>query len=73
MFHGSSGNRVGRGNGRVASAPGESRRFAVHIRTHPGSAPTVKQHLVAIRALCDWLVVHRVLPGGVEEAKAPLF
>ena len=28
------------------------------IRTHPGSVPTVKQHLAAIRALCDWLVVH---------------
>ena len=24
--------------------------------------PTVKQHLAAIRALCDWLVVHQVLP-----------
>ena len=35
---------------------------AAHIRTHPGSAPTVKQHLAAIRALCDWLVVHQVLP-----------
>ena len=28
----------------------------------PGSVPTVKQHLAAIRALCDWLVVHQVLP-----------
>ena len=35
---------------------------AAYIRTHPGSAPTVKQHLAAIRALCDWLVVHQVLP-----------
>ena len=35
---------------------------AVYIRTHPGSAPTVKQHLAAIRVLCDWLVVHQVLP-----------
>ena len=25
-------------------------------------APTVKQHLAAIRALCDSLVVHQVLP-----------
>ncbi len=24
--------------------------------------PTVKQHLAAIRMLCDWLVVHQVLP-----------
>ena len=30
---------------------------AAYIRTHPGSAPTVKQHLAAIRMLCDWLVV----------------
>ena len=29
---------------------------------HPGSAPTVKQHLAAIRMLCDWLVVSQVLP-----------
>ena len=36
--------------------------WAAYIRTHPGSVPTVKQHLAAIRALCDWLVVHQVLP-----------
>ena len=30
---------------------------AAYIRTHPGSAPTVKQHLAAIRMLGDWLVV----------------
>ena len=35
---------------------------AAYIRTHPGSAPTVKQHLAAIRVLCDWLVLHQVLP-----------
>ncbi len=35
---------------------------AAYIRTHPGSVPTVKQHLAAIRALCDWLVAHQVLP-----------
>ena len=28
---------------------------AAYIRTHPGSVPTVKQHLAAIRVLCDWL------------------
>ncbi len=32
------------------------------LRTHPGSAPTVKQHLAAIRMLGDWLVVSQVLP-----------
>ena len=36
---------------------------AAYIRTHPGSSvPTVKQHLAAIRALGDWLVVHQALP-----------
>ena len=35
---------------------------AAYIRTHPGSAPTVKQHLAAIRMLCDWLVVNQILP-----------
>ena len=35
---------------------------AAYIRTHPGSVPTVKQHLAAIRMLGDWLVVNQVLP-----------
>ena len=35
---------------------------AAYIRTHSGSVPTVKQHLAAIRMLCDWLVVSQVLP-----------
>ena len=35
---------------------------AAYIRTHPGSVLTVKQHLAAIRVLCDWLVVSQVLP-----------
>ena len=34
---------------------------AAYIRTHPGSAPTVKPHLAAIRMLGDWLVVSQVL------------
>ena len=34
---------------------------AAYIRPHCGSAPTVKQHLAAIRILCDWLVVSQVL------------
>ena len=33
---------------------------AAYIRMHPGSAPTVKQHLAAIRMLGDWLVVSQV-------------
>ncbi len=35
---------------------------AAYIRTHPGSVSTVKRHLVAIRMLCDRLVVSQVLP-----------
>ena len=35
---------------------------AAYIRMHPGSVPTVKQHLAAIRMLGDWLVVSQVLP-----------
>ena len=34
---------------------------AAYIGTHPGSVPTVKQHLAAIRMLGDWLVVSQVL------------
>ena len=34
---------------------------AAYIRTHPGSVPTVKQHLAAIRMLGDWLVVSQIL------------
>ena len=34
---------------------------AAYIEQHAGSAPTVKQHLAAIRMLCDYLVVHGVL------------
>lgn len=35
---------------------------AAYIETHPGSPPTVKQHLAAIRMLFDWLVVKQVVP-----------
>ena len=48
-----------RGLGLLAIAP---LHVAAYIGTHPGSAPTVKQHLAAIRVPCDWLVVHQVLP-----------
>ena len=48
-----------RGLGLTAVAP---LQVAAYIRTHPGSAPTVKQHLAAIRMLGDWLVVSQVLP-----------
>lgn len=34
---------------------------AAYIEKHPGSAPTVKQHLAAIRMLFDWLVTGQVV------------
>src|SRR5437773_2441953 len=30
--------------------------IAAYIEQHPGSPPTVKQHLAAVRMLFDWLV-----------------
>ena len=48
-----------RGRGLTAVSP---RHVAAYIRTHPWSAPTVKQHLAALRMLGDWLVVSQVLP-----------
>ena len=48
-----------RGLGLTAVSP---LHVAAYIRTHPGSAPTVKQHLAAIRTLGDWLVVSQVIP-----------
>jgi integrase/recombinase XerD len=41
---------------------------AAYIRTHRGSVPTVKQHLAAIRVLCNWLVVSQVLPANPAAA-----
>ncbi len=34
---------------------------AAYIESHPGSRPTVKQHLAAIRMLFDWLVIGQVV------------
>lgn len=34
---------------------------AAYIESHPGSTPTVKQHLAALRMMFDWLVVGHVL------------
>ena len=52
--------------------PAEARKLlehvAAYIRTHPGPVPTVKQHLAAIRMLCDWLVVSQVLPANPAAA-----
>lgn len=54
-----------RGLGLRAIAP---LHVAAYIRTHPGAVPTIKQHLAAIRVLCDWLVVSQVLPANPAAA-----
>jgi site-specific recombinase XerD len=36
--------------------------IAAYIETHPGAAPTVKQHLAAIRMLFDFLVTGQIVP-----------
>jgi len=36
--------------------------IAAYIENHPGAAPTVKQHLAAIRMLLDWLVIGQIMP-----------
>lgn len=38
------------------------RRFGTFAETQPLEAPSVKQHLAAIRMLFDWLVVGQVVP-----------
>jgi site-specific recombinase XerD len=35
--------------------------IAAYIEQHQGSAPTVKQHLAAIRMLFDWLVIGQII------------
>jgi integrase/recombinase XerD len=41
---------------------------AAYIENHPGAAPTVKQHLAAIRMLFDWLVTGQVIPVNPAHA-----
>ena len=41
---------------------------AAHIEQHPGSPPTVKQHLPAIRRLFDWLVIGQIVPFNPASA-----
>jgi len=36
--------------------------IAGYVENHPGAAPTVKQHLAAIRMLFDWLVIGQIVP-----------
>jgi site-specific recombinase XerD len=35
---------------------------AAYIEEHTGSAPTVKQHLAAIRMMFDWMVIGQIVP-----------
>ena len=41
---------------------------AAYIEQHPGSPPTVKQHLPAIRRLFDWLVIGQIVPFNPASA-----
>jgi integrase family protein with SAM-like domain len=49
--------------------------IAAYIEHHPGSAPSVKQHLAAIRMLFDFLVTGQIVPmnpaASVHSAKLP--
>lgn len=42
--------------------------IAAYIENHPGAAPTVKQHLAAIRMLFDWLVVGHIIEANPASA-----
>jgi site-specific recombinase XerD len=45
---------------------------AAYIENHPGAAPTVKQHLAAIRMLFDFLVTGQVIPmNPASSVKGP--
>lgn len=45
---------------------------AAYIERHPGSVPTVKQHLAAIRMLGDWLVTGQVMrTNPAHSVRAP--
>lgn len=44
--------------------------IATYIENHPGAAPTVKQHLAAIRMLFDFLVTGQIVPSFVRSTAA---
>lgn len=47
---------------------------ASYIEQHPGSVPSVKQHLAAINMLFDWLVTGQIIPANpATSVKAPRF
>jgi len=48
--------------------------IAAYIEQHPGAAPTVQQHLAAIRRCFDYLVTTQVLPGNpAASVKGPRY
>jgi integrase/recombinase XerD len=49
----------------------EPLHVAAYIERHPGSKPTVKQHLAALKMLFDWLVVGQVLPSNPAASVRP--
>lgn len=47
---------------------------ASYIEQHPGSIPTVKQHLAAINMLSDWLVTRQIISSNLATSvKTPRF
>jgi integrase/recombinase XerD len=46
--------------------------IAAYIQQHPAAAPTVKQHLAALRMLFEWLVIGQILPvNPASSVRAP--
>lgn len=47
---------------------------AAYIEQHPGSIPTVKQHLAAINMLFDWMVTGQTIPSNpAASVKSPRY
>lgn len=42
--------------------------IAAYIEQHSAAAPTVKQHLAALRMLFDWLVIGQIMPVNPASA-----
>lgn len=48
--------------------------IAAYIERHPGSAPTINQHLTAIRSMFGWMVTGGILQGNPAlEVKGPKY
>ena len=47
---------------------------AAYIEQHPGSIPTIKQHLAAINMLFDWMVTGQIIPSNpAASVKSPRY